>query len=119
MPRLNKWVATDTFFNDTPAMDDSVPGHSGCTMMQIFCGLMSGTAHGYPMKSEKHVGLAFEDHTRKIGAPVGLKSNNAKSELHGLRKIFYACTVLMTLNRSLTINTRTKLKGRFKTSSAL
>ena len=32
-PRLNKWMATDAFFNDTPAMDDGVPGHGGCTMM--------------------------------------------------------------------------------------
>ena len=86
MPRLNEWVATDTFFNDAPAMDDGVPGHGGCTMMQIFYGLTSGTVHRYPMKSEKQVGLAFEDHMRKIGAPAGLKSNNAKSELHGHTK---------------------------------
>ena len=26
VPHLNEWVATDTFFNDTPAMDDGVPG---------------------------------------------------------------------------------------------
>ena len=73
-------------FNDTPAMDDGVPGHGGCTMLQIFYGLTSGTVHGYPMKSEKQVGLAFEDHIRKVGAPVGLKSDNAKSELHGRTK---------------------------------
>ena len=67
-------------------MDDGVPGHGGCTMMQIFYRLTSGTVHGYPMKSEKQVGQAFEDHIRKIGAPVGLKSNNAQSELHRLTK---------------------------------
>ena len=55
-------------------------------MMQIFYGLTSGAVHGYPMKSEKQVGQAFEDHTRKIGAPVGLKSDNAKLELHGCTK---------------------------------
>ena len=49
VPRLNEWVATDTFFNDTPAMDDGVPGHGGCTMLQVFYGLTSGTVHGYPM----------------------------------------------------------------------
>ena len=69
-------------FNDTPAMDDGVPGHGGCVMMQIFHGLMSGAVHGYPMKSEKQVGQAFEDHIRKVGTPIGLKSDNAKSELH-------------------------------------
>ena len=34
------------------------------------------------MKMEKQVGQAFEDHVHKVGAPVGLKSDNAKSELH-------------------------------------
>ena len=84
--RLNEWVATDTFFNDTPAMDDGIPGHGGCTMLQIFYGLTSGAVHGYPMKSEKQVGEVFEDYIRKVGAPVGLKSDNAKSELHGRTK---------------------------------
>ena len=85
-PRLNKWMATDTFFNDAPAMDDGVPGHCGCMMMQIFCQLTSSTIHGCPMKSEKKVGQAFEDHICKVGAPVELKSDNVKSELHGRAK---------------------------------
>ena len=46
----------DMLFNDTPAMDNGVPGHDGCTMMQRFYGLTSGTIHGFPMKSEKEVG---------------------------------------------------------------
>ena len=86
MPHLNKWVATDTFFYNTPAMDDSVPGHGGCTMMQIFYRLTSGTIHGCPMKTEKQVGQAFEDRICKVGTPVRLKSDNAKSELHGHTK---------------------------------
>ena len=85
VPHLNKWMATDTFFNDT-AMDDGIPGHGGCTMMQIFYGLTSGTIHCYPMQSKKQVGQAFEDHICKVGAPIGLKSDNAKSELHGHTK---------------------------------
>ena len=79
-------MATDMFFDDTLAMDDGVPGHGGCTMMQIFCGLTSGTVHGYPMKSEKQVGQAFKDNIHKVGAPIGLKSDNAKLELHGRTK---------------------------------
>ena len=59
VPRLNEWVATDKFFYDTPAMHDSVPGHRGCTMLQIFYGLMSGTVHGYPMKLEKTSGSSI------------------------------------------------------------
>ena len=27
--RLNEDVATDTFFSDTPAHDDGIPGHGG------------------------------------------------------------------------------------------
>ena len=70
-------------FNDAPAMDDGVPGHCNCTMMQIFYGLTNGTMHGYPMKSEKQVGQAFEDHIQKVGTPIRLNNDNAKSELHG------------------------------------
>ena len=67
-------------------MDDGVPGHGSCAMMQIFYGLTSGTVHGYPMKTEKQVGQAFENHMRKVDVPVGLKSDNAKSEPHGRTK---------------------------------
>ena len=63
-------------------MDDSVSGHGECTMMQIFYRLTSGTTYGYPMKSEKQVGQAFKDHIRKVGVPIGLKSDNAKLESH-------------------------------------
>ena len=38
------------------------------------------------MRSEKQVGQAFEDHICKVGAPIGLKSDNAKSELHSCTK---------------------------------
>ena len=86
VPHLNEWMATDAFINDTPAMDDGIPGHGGCIMMQIFFGLTSGTVHGYPMRSKKQVGQAFKDHICKVGAPVGLKSDNAKLELHGRTK---------------------------------
>ena len=77
-----------------PAMDDGVPGHGGCMMMQIFHGLTSGAMHSCPMKSKKQVGQAFEDHILKIGAPIGLKSDNAKSELHGHTKdVLCLCSV--------------------------
>ena len=118
MPHLNKWMATDAFFNDTPAVDDGVPGHGSCAMMQILYGLMSGTVHGCPMKSEKQVGQAFEDHVCKVGTPIGLKSDNAMSELHG-RRIFYVSTVLIMLSLSPTTNPRTKPNTRSKTSNML
>jgi hypothetical protein len=39
--RWNKDVATDAFFSDTPAHDDGIMGHSGCTMAQIHAGKRS------------------------------------------------------------------------------
>jgi hypothetical protein len=33
--RLTEWFATDTIFSDTPAHDDGIPGHGGCTMLQV------------------------------------------------------------------------------------
>ena len=59
VPRLNEWVATDTFFSETPAGDDGIPGHGGCAMLQFFLGVDSGLSAGYPMKSEKQVNEAF------------------------------------------------------------
>ena len=39
--RLDDKVATDTIFSDTPAHDDGIPGHGGCTMAQLFVGAES------------------------------------------------------------------------------
>ena len=87
-------MATHMFFNDTPAMDDDIPGHGGCTRMQIFYGLTSGTIHGYPMRSKKQVEQAFKDHICKVGAPIGLKSDNVKSELHSrMKDILWLCSI--------------------------
>ena len=63
-----------------------MPGHGGCTMLQFFLGVDSGLSAGHPMKSEKQVNEAFEDHFRKVGAPIGMFSNYAKSEMHGRTK---------------------------------
>ena len=86
VPRLNEWQATDTFFSDTPAADDGIPGHGGSTMLQLFVGLDSHHTAGYPMKSEKQVPEAVEEQIRKVGAPIGLMSDNAKSEMYGRAK---------------------------------
>ena len=93
MPCLNEQVATDTFFNDTPAMDDGVPGCSGCAMLQIFHGLTSGAMHGHPMKSDEQVEQAFEDHICKVGASIQLKGNNVKSKLCKQKDILCQCIV--------------------------
>ena len=65
-----------------------------CTVLQIFHRLTSGTAHSYPMKSEKQVGQAFEDHAYKVGTPVGITSDDAKLESHGrMKDILCLCSV--------------------------
>ena len=86
VPRRNEWVATDTFFCDTPAADDGIPGHAGATMLQLYVGLNSGYVSGYPMQSEKQIPQTLEDTIRKTGAPVGLLSDQAKAEMHGKAK---------------------------------
>ena len=81
--RLPEWFATDTIFSRVPAHDDGTPGHGGATMLQLYAGLDSEFLAGYPMRSEKQVAVTFEDFIRTNGAPQGLMSDNAKSELHG------------------------------------
>jgi hypothetical protein len=79
--RVNEWYATDTFFSETAALDDGWPGHGGCTMLQLFAGMTSSYLFGVPMSSEKELPSSLEELIRKVGAPIGLFSDNAKSEL--------------------------------------
>eukprot|EP00977_Amphora_coffeiformis_P015167 scaffold4428_cov228-Amphora_coffeaeformis.AAC.7 len=58
-----------------------------CTIIQLYYGMSSGyTSSGYPMHLEKQVGEVYEDHIRKVGAPVGILSDRARSEVHGKAK---------------------------------
>ena len=79
VPRLNEDVATDTFFSDVPAHDDGIPGHGGCTMVQIYVGIVSHLTQAYPMKSENQIVNTLRDFIRFWGAPNNLKSDNAKA----------------------------------------
>ncbi len=79
--RIDEWYATDTFFSETPAADDGVPGHGGCTMVQLYAGLKSEFLAVFPMSSETQVPETLEDFIRSVGAMRGLYSDNAKSEL--------------------------------------
>ena len=47
VPCCDELVATDTLFSDTPAHDDGIPGHDGCTMLQLYCGIQSEFTAGY------------------------------------------------------------------------
>ena len=79
--RREETVATDTIFSDTPAMDDCIAGHGGCTMMQFFCGTTSEFTAAYPMSSEQQVHSALQDFIRYYGAPRNLFSDNAKAQI--------------------------------------
>ena len=79
--RLNEVVATDTYFSDTPALDDGIMGHGGTTMVQLFCGCSSLLTAVYPMRRENNIAGTLEDFIRHHGAPNALFSDNAKSQI--------------------------------------
>ena len=70
--------------------------------------------HGHPIKSEKQVELAFEAHIHKVGAPIGLKSDNAKSELHRRTKDILRLCSINDAHPSPIGSIRTELNARFK-----
>jgi hypothetical protein len=78
--RWNEDVATDTFFCDTPAHDDGVMGHGGCTMAQLYVGKDSSKTVVYPMHNESEMATTLEDLIRRHGAPNGLFSDNARAQ---------------------------------------
>ena len=75
---IPEWFSTDTFFSEVPAHDDGIPGHGGCTMLQLYGGLESHFLAGYPMASESDMPTTFEDFIHDHGAPTRLMSDNAK-----------------------------------------
>jgi hypothetical protein len=81
VPRRNEIVATDTFFSDVPAHDDGILGHGGATMVQLYCGTTSLITAIFPMKSESEMPGTLQDFIRKLGAPNGLFSDNAKVQI--------------------------------------
>ena len=81
---VNRWnedVATDTLFSDTPAADDGIMGHAGCTMAQLYTGLTSHYTKVYPMASESQIPSTLQDLIRDRGAPNNIKSDCAKAVL--------------------------------------
>ena len=68
--RLNDAVATDTFFSDTAAVNDGLPGHGGVTMAQIFCARNTQLGLAVPMRSEKDMPSTLQEWIRTYGAPT-------------------------------------------------
>ena len=68
VPHLPEWYSLDTMFYDVLALDDGIPGHGGCTMIQMFGGLDSELLHGVPMKNESEVPDSILDFIHHYGA---------------------------------------------------
>jgi hypothetical protein len=77
---LNEVVATDTFFFDTPALDDGIMGHGGTTMLQPFYGCKGVLTAVYPIQSENNITGTLEDFIRHYGAPSALFSDSSKAQ---------------------------------------
>jgi hypothetical protein len=80
VPHLPETVASDTLFSDTPALDDGVTGHGGCTMIQIFHGCDSGLTEGIPMEKKSEFPDVFADFIHRWGAPANLFIDGALEE---------------------------------------
>ena len=78
---IPEWFATNTIFSDVPAHDDGIPGHGGCTMLQLYGGVNTHFLAGYPLSSEASMPETLEDFIRDHSAMKGLMSDNAKSEV--------------------------------------
>ena len=68
------FVATDTIFSDTPAVDN------GLTCAQIFVGTESLVTNAYGIKSDGEFVATLEDNIRKRGAMSKLISDRAKAQ---------------------------------------
>jgi hypothetical protein len=79
--RINEVVTTNTYFSDTPALEDGIMVHGETKMVQPFCGCSSLLTAVYPMRHESNVAGTLEDFIRHYGAPNALFSDNAKSQI--------------------------------------
>jgi hypothetical protein len=72
---------SDTYFSDTPALDDGIMGHGGNKMAQLFCGCSSLLTAVYPMRRENNIAGTLIDFIRFYGAPTAFFGDNAKSQI--------------------------------------
>ena len=112
---LLEWYSMDTFFSDIPATDDGIPGHSGCTMVQIYGGLDSELLSGHPMSSESSLPDMLRDFIHEYGTMEGLKSDNAKSETSFAMKDIFCMYTIKDQQSEPTINIKIPSSDGFKT----
>jgi hypothetical protein len=79
--RLNEVDATDTYFSETPALDDGITEHGGTKLIQFFCGCSCLLTAVYPMRRENNIAGTLEYLIRFYGAAIALFSDNAKSQI--------------------------------------
>ena len=58
---LPEWFSMDTFIADILAVDDSVPGHGGYTMLQVYGGLDSELLYGHPISTKSELPDTLHD----------------------------------------------------------
>ena len=51
----------DTIISDVPALDDGMPRHGSCKLLQVYIGLGSELLSGYPMASESKFPSMLQD----------------------------------------------------------
>ena len=114
VPHLPEWYSFDTMFYDVPTLNDGVPGHSSCTMIQMFGGLDSELLHGMPMKNESKVPDSILDFIHHYGAWTVLCLTMPSLKHHLLSGTFSDCILSKTINRNPSTNTRIRLNDAFK-----
>ena len=71
------------------AVDDSVPGHGGCTMLQVYGGLDSELLYGHPISTKSELPDTLHDFIQEYDVMEGLKSDNAWSETSVTMKKYF------------------------------
>ena len=87
---ISDTVSYDTIFSDTPAADDGILGHAGCTMLQLFYAKPSQFVYGVPLSAKTSVPDAVKEFIYCWGAPAAFLSDpageNRSSDIEDLER---------------------------------
>ena len=79
--RKNEDVAHDTLIVDTPALDDGIRGHGGCTEAELYTGIDSDLTAAFPIRSKGNIPETMEDFIRTYFCPRRFRSDYNKPSL--------------------------------------
>jgi hypothetical protein len=79
--RKNEDVAHDTLIVDTPALDDGIIGHGGCTEAELYTGIQSDLTAAFPIRSKSSIPQTMEDFIRTYFCPRRFRSDYNKPSL--------------------------------------